>query len=520
MLQEGIEWFGQASADVVVSVHVPLPNEAAFVSQSMPAEMFAGRQYGVTAVMRNVGTNAWTSAGAYRLGATNPQGNTLWGLGRVELPAAVPPGGEVIFNFAVTAPPNPGTYDLQWQMVQDGVEWFGDTTANRSVHVVEAPPPSVSIRDVGVVEGNPAVFIVTLDWPSQQPITVHYATEDCSAGVSAADYQSTSGILTFDPNVTSRSVIVPTLTRAGDQGTRLFKLMLTTPVNATIADGSGQGIVRDSSPSGPLPPARADFNGDGKTDILWRDPSGNNQVWFMNDMERIGGVSLSPVADPNWKVAATADFNGDGRTDILWRNYSTGVNVVWFMDGSTLTGGAFLTPVTDTNWAVMGSGDFNGDGKADIVWRHQLSGDNQVWYLNGTDGTILGGDVLPSVAGVAWTIGAVGDFNGDGKPDIFWHYQAMAPGGNRVYQHGSKIWLMNGAAVVSEVVLGQLAPPWRVAASGDFTSDGRTDLLWQNETTGALLLWEMNGTTVSCQSSLSPDDHLPPELGWRMVGPR
>ena len=38
---------------------------------------------------------------------------------------------------------------------------------------------------------------------------------------------------------------------------------------------------------------------------------------------------MSPVADQNWKVVGTGDFNGDGKSDILWRNTSTGENAIW-----------------------------------------------------------------------------------------------------------------------------------------------------------------------------------------------
>ncbi|HEX3130249.1 MAG TPA: hypothetical protein VH394_23135, partial [Thermoanaerobaculia bacterium] len=54
---------------------------------------------------------------------------------RVELPAAVAPGGEVTLNFTVTAPATPGTYNFQGQMVQECVTWFGDFTPNVGVTV-------------------------------------------------------------------------------------------------------------------------------------------------------------------------------------------------------------------------------------------------------------------------------------------------------------------------------------------------------------------------------------------------
>jgi hypothetical protein len=224
------------------------------------------------------------------------------------------------------------------------------------------------------------------------------------------------------------------------------------------------------------------------------------------------------ITDTNWKVVATADFNGDGKTDILWRNYATGDNVAWFMggkdlDGTTIIGGLVLMAVTDTNWAIMGAGDFNGDGKTDIVWRNQVTGDNQVWYLkgDGIDGNPIGGDVILAVTDVNWTIGAVGDFNSDGKPDLFWRNQSTGD---------NQIWLMNGATLASGVVLSPVPPPWRVAAAGDVTSDGKTDVLWQDDTTGSLIVGQMDGTTVTCASYFSPPEASTIPTYWKMVGPR
>ena len=47
------------------------------------------------------------------------------------------------------------------------------------------------------------------------------------------------------------------------------------------------------------------------------------------------------------------DFNGDGKTDILWRNGFTGENAVWFMDGTTYTGAVYL-PVVSSSWNIVG----------------------------------------------------------------------------------------------------------------------------------------------------------------------
>ena len=103
---------------------------AAFVEQTVPAEMVTDQNYTVSLRMRNTGTTKWTAAEQYRVGSVNPVDNDVWGFRRVGLPADVAPGAEVTFSFALKAPRTPGQYNFQWRMVQDGVEWFGEETPN------------------------------------------------------------------------------------------------------------------------------------------------------------------------------------------------------------------------------------------------------------------------------------------------------------------------------------------------------------------------------------------------------
>src|SRR6266480_2249440 len=117
---------------------------------------------------------------------------------------------------------------------------------------------------------------------------------------------------------------------------------------------------------------------------------------------------------------ARADFSGDGRSDILWRNASTGENYLYPMNGTTiLAGEGFLRTVADLNWKIAGVGDFDGDGKADILWRNSSTGENYIWLMNGLS-TASQGSVNFVDPASGWQVQGVGDFDGDGKADILW----------------------------------------------------------------------------------------------------
>jgi hypothetical protein len=159
----------------------------------------------------------------------------------------------------------------------------------------------------------------------------------------------------------------------------------------------------------------ADFDSDGETDLLWRNRvTGDNVVWFMSDVTISSGAVLQAV-DPEWQAVATGRFDREVSPDIVWRNQVSGGNVIWWMQGTTLTGGAVLTEVPDAHWRIVGGGDANADGNADLFWRNAATGQNVIWLLNG-GGTIA--DVAVLRRGRHQLDDAVGDFNGDGQPDL------------------------------------------------------------------------------------------------------
>lgn len=87
--------------------------------------------------------------------------------------------------------------------------------------------------------------------------------------------------------------------------------------------------------------------------------------------------------DPTVEDAFRADFNGDGNQDLLWRNLATGLNHIWLQDSQgNQVGGGNILPLTDPNWQIQETPDVDQDGKAEIVWENRSTGAQQTWHLD------------------------------------------------------------------------------------------------------------------------------------------
>jgi hypothetical protein len=112
-------------------------------------------------------------------------------------------------------------------------------------------PPSISINDVSVNEGHvgttPAVFTVSLSGPSGKPVGIVVHTAD-GTGQAGIDYQSLDLGLSFNAGQTSVTASVPVIGDNLNEPNKTFFINLSTPVNATIADGQGVGTIVDDDP--------------------------------------------------------------------------------------------------------------------------------------------------------------------------------------------------------------------------------------------------------------------------------
>jgi FG-GAP-like repeat/Right handed beta helix region/FG-GAP repeat len=233
----------------------------------------------------------------------------------------------------------------------------------------------------------------------------------------------------------------------------IWHLSQLTPIS-TAYPGSASAI------DGPIQ-AIGDFDGDGLADILRRDSTGQLAIYFKGNPYD----AVSPAARPGysnllyrepvgleWHVVGVGDFNGDGRSDILWRHDNSQV-AIWYMAGGVRTGDRY-TPLTIPTylWTIAGVADFDGDGRADILWR-DISGAVAIWL-----GGEAGGAVYPSynnngaLRDLEWKIAGAADYNGDGHADILWRHND-----GRV-----AIWFMAGGRFLREVYPRAVDPAWQI----------------------------------------------------------
>lgn len=185
-----------------------------------------------------------------------------------------------------------------------------------------------------------------------------------------------------------------------------------------LPNGSGFSNQQISNmPTGWQIIGAGDIDGDGKADLIFRNisnTSGNGGIayWRMNGSTVVYRSPLFAMS-PSYHEAAIGDFDGDGKTDILWTNGTS--LVMWRSTGSGFTQAAVDN--YPAGWQLLGCGDVNGDGKCDLIWYNPTAGRIAFWTMNSNTVTYKSGAfVSPS----GYTPVTIGDFNGDGKIDIVW----------------------------------------------------------------------------------------------------
>ena len=164
-------------------------------------------------------------------------------------------------------------------------------------------------------------------------------------------------------------------------------------------------------------------------------------------------LSVDPIAKAasGWTVAGIGDFDGDGKSDLLWRD-AAGQIAIWEMDGANFLRGDTISFIT-ADWSVAGTGDFDGDGRSDILWRN-ADGRVSIWEMNG----LLVKDAATIYnPGTDWLVAGIADHDGDGRSDILWRHAPVAGSDTTELQ----VWTMHGMTVAATGTLAQVPNDWQ-----------------------------------------------------------
>ncbi len=139
--------------------------------------------------------------------------------------------------------------------------------------------------------------------------------------------------------------------------------------------GTGFGAGPKMSVSGIYAPFSNDFNGDGKSDVFWYAPGPDHDyLWYG---KASGFTRALNLAVRGRYTPIPGDFNGNAKTDIVWYAPGGGKDFLWYGQGYGFRNGP---RVAVNGFYVPATGDFNADGKTDIVWLSTSSSKSHVWY--------------------------------------------------------------------------------------------------------------------------------------------
>ena len=247
--------------------------------------------------------------------------------------------------------------------------------------------------------------------------------------------------------------------------------------DVVILLGNGDGTLGTPTSYGPgsssISIVAADVNGDGKMDLVL---GGNGSITLLygnGDGRFQAPIYLDLVNNPTalWSVAV-GDLNGDGRMDIVAAEFYPAAGIAVFLqnpDGSFAPGQSYSLGDGTAFGQGVAIADFNGDHKPDVVLASS-NGMGPVFLGNG-DGTFQ--QPIINFSGNSASFLAIADFNRDGNIDVAFANYSTTSGTGVFVEAGSG----DGSLSFENAAFLNTSGGTTVVAVGDFNGDGWPDIV-------------------------------------------
>jgi len=285
-----------------------------------------------------------------------------------------------------------------------------------------------------------------------------------------------------------------------------------------LGDGKGAFLPAPGSPfpagNAPNDVAVGDFNQDGRLDLAFANHETQHLTVLLGDGRgRFVAAPQSPVTvavKPHPHGIATGDFNGDGRLDLVTDSWAEDRLELLFgnVKGGFTTPGTYVA-VGKHPYQRIRVADLNGDGKQDIVSTN-LEGNNVSILLGDGKGEFRQPSGSPFPCGDSPFNIAIGDVNGDGSLDLA-IVNSPSSTTDRSGRDGLAILIGDGHGGFTAMPGSPFASAKRpnMVAIGDVDGDGVADIVWSNPDSDSITIFKMSrkGSVAASRSTLSVPGH-------------